>query len=128
MKSQVSIEFLVYFSLLVLIGLFFAFNYLSRGEELSNLKMESEASNLLQSLKFEIDSAVISGDGYERRFYVPESISGYTNFSIQIANYTLFLDWEGHSKSEDILVGEINGTILKGWNNIRNSKGVIYVN
>ena len=128
MKGQISIEFLIYFTLTLLILTFFLIKNETVNEELSNLKMDVEANDLIEKISFEIDSAVIAGDGYERKFFLDDSIGGFSTYSVEVMNYSVLLDWGDRSKSSTIITKSINGTINKKWNLIRNVDGVIYVN
>ncbi len=127
MKGQVSVEFLVYFTLVLLIGTFFFLNYSNSIERISEIKAENDAEKLLEEIVFEINSAVVSGNGYERRFYLEDTIDGFSNYTITVWNYSVFLDWDGRSKSSRIITCSINGSINKKWNLIRNVNGVVYV-
>ena len=128
MKSQVSIEFLVYFTLVLLIGSFFFLNYSSNREKIEEIRSENNAEKFLGKVVFEINSAVVAGDGYERKFFLEEKIGGFSTYSVTVANYSVFLDWDGRSKSSKIIISSINGTFNKKWNLIRNADGVINVN
>jgi len=128
MKAQISNEFLIYFSLVILIGAYFLGQHISVNQRLKDIKMEKEADEFLEGLAFEINSAAIAGDGYERRFYLEETVGGYSNYNISTGNYFVFLDWDNRSKSASIVVESVNGEFSKGWNVIKNVDGVIYVN
>jgi len=128
MKGQVSIEFMVYFAFVLIIGGIFLINHLTSSQRLSELKMDVDAGKLLKKISFEINSAVIAGDGYERRFYIQDKIAGFSTFTISVGNYSVFLDWDYRSKSSTIITESINGTVNKKWNLIRNVNGTVYVN
>ncbi|MBD3155264.1 MAG: hypothetical protein GF368_01250 [Candidatus Aenigmarchaeota archaeon] len=128
MKAQVSVEFLVYFGFLLLVSSLFLANHLSNSQKLSNLKMEVESQEIADKVSFEINSAVIAGNGYERNFYLEEKIGGFSNYTVEIGDYYVLIDWDGRSKISKASTKSINGTIEKGWNLIRNINGGIYVN
>ena len=90
--------------------------------------MENEVDTVLKDIVYEINSAVTSGPGYERKFFIPENIGGYSNYKITVGNNLVFIDWDNRSKSKTIITESINGKLSKGWNWIRNVNGVIYVN
>jgi len=71
--------------------------------------------------------AVRAGDGYRRKFYVNENLYGISNFTIRVANNTVFLDWNEGSVSSSIITKNIVGNIEKGDNLIENRGGTIYV-
>ncbi|MEM5792971.1 MAG: hypothetical protein QXY45_01240 [Candidatus Aenigmatarchaeota archaeon] len=128
MKAQISTEFIVYFLIILFFGAFFLSGHLSTKEKLSYLKNEKEVDEFLDRIVFEINSATIAGDGYERRFYLEDTLAGYSNYKITIQNYSVFLDWGNRSKSSTIITPSVNGSFKKGWNTIRNLNGVLYVN
>jgi len=128
MKAQVSVEFLVYFAFILLMAGLFLANHLTNSQKLSYLKMDVESRNLVDKIAFEINSAVIAGNGYERKFYLEDKIGGFSNYTVEIGDYYVLIDWNGRSKISTIHTKSINGTLDKGWNLIRNNEGVIYVN
>jgi uncharacterized protein (UPF0333 family) len=128
MKAQVSVEFLVYFAFILLMAGLFLSNHLTNSQKLSYLKMDVESRNLVDKIAFEINSAVIAGNGYEREFYLEDKIGGFSNYTVEIGDYYILVDWDGRSKISTIHTKSINGTLDKGWNLIRNNEGVIYVN
>ena len=128
MKGQVSFEYLVYFTLILLISSFFIINQLNTNQRLNHLKMDVEADELAEKIAFEINSAVIAGDGYERKFFLEEKIGGYSSYTVETGDYYILVDWDGRSKIASINTKSVNGTIGEKWNLIRNVNGVIYVN
>jgi hypothetical protein len=94
---------------------------------MNDLKMDVEADEVNEKIVFEINSAVIAGDGYQRNFFLEDKIGGYSGYMVEVKNYTSILYWDGLTKYSGVAVDSINGTIREGWNNIRNVDGVIYV-
>jgi hypothetical protein len=106
----------------------FLWNHLSLQRRLDHVKSNVEAQELCDNLAFEINSAVKAGKGYKRSFLLEGSIHGTSDFDISIANYSIFIDWNGNSVVSNIITREINGTIEKGrWNVIKNINGAINV-
>ena len=106
----------------------FIWSNLSLQNRLIGIKSNVEAQELCDGLAFEINAAVKAGDGYERSFLVEDSIYGAADFSISIANYSVFIDWNDKSVVSNIVVRDINGTIVKGsWNVIKNINGEVNV-
>ena len=129
MRGQSAFEFLVYVGIVVLIMAFFMWNSLSLQTQSMHTKIDVEAKKLCDTISFEINSAVRSGDGYNRKFSVPKSFSGITDFTITVDDYSVFVDWEDKSVSCSIIVRNITNTniIDKGVNFIENKNGDIYV-
>lgn len=104
----------------------FLYSNLSLQNRLIGIKSNVEAQELCDRLAFEINAAVKAGEGYERSFRVEDSFYGAANFSISVANYSVFIDWGDKSVVSNIVVRDINGTIEKGrWNVIKNINGEI---
>lgn len=127
MKAQVSIEFITYVILLLVVLSALLYSATSKQYELIGIKSNLEAKELCNDISFEINEAVRAGNGYERRFYVKESLFGISDFNISIENYFVSIDWNGRSSSCSIITNNIIGNIAKGWNSINNTNGVIYV-
>jgi len=129
MKGQAAFEFLVYVGIVVLIMAYFLWNNLSLQNQAMHTKIDAEAKKLCNTIAFEINSAVRSGDGYNRNFFVPNSFSGITDFTINVDEYSVFVDWNDKSTSCSIIVKNITNTnvINKGYNFIENKDGYINV-
>jgi hypothetical protein len=127
MKGQAGIEFLVFVSILVLIFTFVLWNDASLQNQLNGIKMNVEAKNFCDKIAFEINSAVRSGNGYSRKFYVEKEFFGVSNFQISTGDYSIFIDWNKGSTSSNIIIKNITGAINKGFNFIENRDGEIYV-
>lgn len=127
MKSQVSVEFIVLVSMLILIFIAFLLSSSSIKFRLIGIKSEIEAKELCDDIASEINHAVRAGNGYERRFYVKDSFYGVSNFNISIEGNSVFMDWDEKSVSSSIITNNVVGNVSKGWNKINNTNGVIYV-
>jgi hypothetical protein len=127
MKAQAGIEFLVLVSLLLLIFAFVMWNGSSLQNQLNFVKMDVEAKNLCDKIAFEINSAVRSGDGFNRKFYVETNIFGVSDFDIKVGNYSAFINWERGSVASSIIIENITGNVNKGVNFIENRNEKIYV-
>jgi len=93
------------------------------------IKIESntEAKRLSDKIAFEINTAVKSGNGYGRNFFIENSFAGISNFQIFVDNYIATVQWSGGLVNSQILTKNITGTVNKGWNFIENKNGYIYV-
>lgn len=128
MKAQVSIEFIVLVSVLLLIFIAFLLSSSSLKFRLIGIKSDTEAKELCDDIASEINHAVRAGNGYERRFHVEDSFYGVSNFDISIEGNSVFIDWNKKSVSSMIITNNVVGDVSKGWNKINNTNGVIYVN
>ena len=127
MKAQLSIEFIILISILLIIFTVFLFSGTSTRSRLIGIKSRLEAKELSDSIAFEINTAVRAGNGYERRFYVKDSLFGVSDFSISVEGYYVFVDWDKSSVSSSVITDGIVGSMSKGWNMINNTNGVIHV-
>jgi hypothetical protein len=127
MKGQAGIEFLFFVGILVLIFTFVIWNSSSLQNQLNGVKMNVEAKNFCDKIAFEINSAVRSGNGYNRKFYVEKEFFGVSDFRISTGNYSVFIDWNKGSIGSSIIIKNITGGINKGFNFIENREGEIYV-
>ena len=129
MKGQSAFEFLVYVGIVVLIMAYFLWNSLSLQSQSMHTKIDAEANKLCDTIAFEINSAVRSGDGYNRKFLVPKSFAGITDFTITVDEYSVFVDWGDKSIVCSIITRNITNTntINPGFNFIENKDGDINV-
>jgi hypothetical protein len=127
MKGQLTVEFLILVSVLVIMFTVFTFSEASLRERTSYIKSSEETEELCENIAFEINSAVKFGDSYKRNFHVEEEIFGVSDFQISISDYAVFIDWDGRSTTCTILIKNIIGDVKKGWNLIENMNGIIYV-
>ena len=127
MKGQASLEFLIFTSILILMLSVYFWSSSSFQQRVNRIKSIEEAQRLCDKIAFEINLAVRAGDGYRRKFYVDENLYGISNFTIRVANNTVFLDWNEGSVSSSIITKNIVGSIKKGDNLIENRGGMIYV-
>jgi hypothetical protein len=125
---QASLEFFVLVSLLIIIltgVMYFSSSYYY---QFNQLQIYSEANKISESIAGEINLALKAGDGYSRIFYIPEKILNAIDFEINVTSYRVYVYWNGGSTQSVIYTKNINGTLKKGENWIRNVNGEIYVN
>ncbi len=127
LKSQTSIEFMVFVSILLIILLVVFYNSSYFNISITNTRVYTEGKNLADSIASEINTAVFAGGGYSRKFIVQNDIFGITNFTIIVNNYDVIVDWGSSFASSSIVIPNLNGAISNGWVNINNTGGLIYV-
>lgn len=126
MKAQVSVEFMAFVSILLLLLLLFVWNSFSLQKEMIALRSDTEARKLSDRIAFEINTALKAGNGYSRNFYVEDSFAGISDFDILVNSYSVVIKWSQGSASSQILTENITGSIKKGWNFIQNKNGEIF--
>ena len=127
MIGQVSTEFMIFVSILVVMMTIFLWSNTSMSYQAIGIKSDTEAKKLCDRISFEINSASRAGNGYKRNFYVDENLYGISDFTISVSEYSVFVDWNEKSVSSSIIVKNITGTIHTGWNLIENKDGIIHV-
>lgn len=127
MKAQVSVEFMILILLLSLLFILYTQNSLSLQKENIAIKIDQEAKKLSDKIAFEINTAVKSGSGYQRRFFVENTFAGISEFDISVQNYGVTVSWSQKSVSSQITTKNITGNVSKGWNLVENRAGIIYV-
>lgn len=127
MKAQVSVEFMVLISILLILFILYIKNSLSLQKDMTAIKIDQEAKKLSDRIAFEINTAVKSGNGYKRNFFVENSFAGISNFNIFVDNYEVKLVWDQDFVTSQIVTKNITGDVGKGWNLIENRDGVIHV-
>jgi hypothetical protein len=129
MKGQSSVEFMVYIGILLVILSVFLWSSNSLQSRLNEVKIQNDAQQLCDKVAFEINTAVRSGNGYKRDFYMEKSFFGVSDFNITVDYYTVYLTWNNFSVISNIITKNITGTITEGRiNTIENRGGIIYVN
>ncbi|MFB6204356.1 MAG: hypothetical protein ABEJ75_01790 [Candidatus Nanohaloarchaea archaeon] len=91
-KGQVAIEFmtLVGFSMLLLaIMMGFVAKKQSRAVQYHNYQT---ARDIAENVAFQAEMALVQGDGYSRRFFLPTAIGG-RNYNVTVRNNTVYLAW-----------------------------------
>ncbi len=126
--GQVSIEFMAYFGMLLLIFVAFSPVVFNQTMEVRKQSMAMESRRIATFVEREVNSAVRFGDGYTRRFTVPEKISNH-EYNITIYNGTygkvLEVEWSEGVENRQLIATKIGGYPKPGENNIENSDGLI---
>jgi len=128
MKGQVSAEFMIFISILIVIVSILIWSNLSIRYEMIGIKSNVEAQQLCDKIAFEVNSAIRAGDGYKRTFYIEDTLYGVSDFEIFIEEYAVYIDWDSNSVVCNIITKNItSGSVDKEWNTIENINGVLYV-
>ena len=126
MKSQVSVEFLILVSVLILISVVLTSVLVPLKIASTSEKLDEEANQLCKSIAFEIDTAFNLGSGYERSFFLPEKIIG-RDYEVAVQNHSIWITIDNKAWSCNIIVEKIHGNVKPGWNKINNTNGALYV-
>jgi hypothetical protein len=126
--AQVSVEFIVFVSVLTVILLLTIYYNSTVYMEMNSAKIYNDAQGICDQIAFEINMALRAGDGYSRNFYIPYKISDSVNYNISLNNYLVVINWTGGSTQSIILTNNITANFTKGQNLIKNLNGSIRVN
>ncbi len=128
-KSQISIEFIAFLSLAVLILIFVLPFAVRKNSEMSAEKNYLVLKDLGESIENEIYLALIVEDGYSRNFSIPDSIGANALYIAQnnsVQNATI-MNLYTSKTSRQIRVPKIQGQLKTGQNTIRKEEGMIHV-
>lgn len=99
-KGQSSIEFLAYVSLSMLMLAVF-YGVVAQKQALTiNSKVDQEAKRVGEKFAFEVEMALVQGEGYSRIFSVPTQISGY-NYTITLQEGFAIVEWNNRTRTVD---------------------------
>lgn len=127
-KGQVSMEFMVYFGILLLIFVGFGPVIFNNNIAIRRRSASIEAGRTATFIEREVNSAVRFGDGYSRNFTLPQEFSRQ-EYRVEIdynGEGSLIRVWWGDSvESRRLIATDITGELEPGQNTIKNQDGTI---
>lgn len=87
---------------------------------------ERIAATIADRVGFELDRALVAGNGFSRTIELPEEIRG-RNYTMQVMNGTVLLDYGPNTVRANTAVDQLAGPVKPGTNTIINDEGVINV-
>jgi hypothetical protein len=128
-KSQVSLELIIYVSIMLIMFGIAIITANNRQQNIHNERVFADAKNLLNEIATEIDIAVAVGNGYSDEFSLPEMLADGANYSININKQyqIVYIEWLDKNYSLPIVTSNINGSVSKGKNKISNGGGMITI-
>lgn len=96
MKGQSSLEFLamVSFSMLILASLYSLMA--DKQQETVSFQQDRNAEYISEKVAFEVEMALVQGEGYSRVFSLPASIAG-NSYSVRAGNGEIHTEWGSDS-------------------------------
>lgn len=96
LKGQSSIEFMsfVSFSLLILVILMSAVTMKQNQVNMRSNNMDGQMVG--QNVAFQVEMALVQGEGYSREFILPSRIAG-DPYRVRVINSTLVVDWKNNN-------------------------------
>lgn len=96
MKGQSSLEFLSMVSLsMIILASLYTF-MVSKQQDTMDFQQEKTAEFIGEKASFEVEMALVQGEGYSRVFTLPGGIAG-NNYSIELGSGEVFVDWGENS-------------------------------
>ena len=134
MRGQVSMEFMIFFGMLLIITTFASVITITTTNRINNENTVRDAKTITRLAATEINIAYEIGDGYSRTFYVKPILRDGSDYNLTILNQTIYLSWVGGTYLVPLLTHNIthnnlsdNFTLNKGNNTIRNVARVLNI-
>ncbi len=108
---------------------FTAFVSLFSGRQVDTLQQEREriAINTADTVAFELDLALVEGDGFSRTFDLRESVGGQ-DYNVSVNGSTILLTYgDDRSVVSSTAADNVTGDIVPGENTVENLGGVLNV-
>ncbi|MCX6706720.1 MAG: hypothetical protein NT001_01105 [Candidatus Woesearchaeota archaeon] len=127
-KSQSSMEFIILAGFMFLFFVGFAAVIGTKMIDFQEILNTRQVQDIMDVIKTEIQLAATSMDGYQRSFYLPETLDG-KNYTLGLRNENTLMILYNGKIYESFLPGAINPdtTIYKGKNAIIKSLGEIFI-
>jgi hypothetical protein len=131
-KAEASIEFLVFFGILLVFFVFFLGILSVKNNDINESTVTSSANGILSAVVNEINTA--SGiDGYHREFSIPNSLANGENYTINLYPSLRMVEikWSNQRNAiSNILTENVTGAIQPGTTaiKIKSENGVVKIN
>lgn len=128
-EGQISMEFLAYVGILLLIFAIFAPIFFQQTVRINLQKGRLQANKIATILEKEINTAIRFGHGYSRNFTISQNIAK-SGYSIEIYPDLRMLEvsWRDQRVTKQLLGKNFEGDLHPGQNQIRNVNGKIIFN
>lgn len=125
-KAQVSVEFVLLFSVLMTIFIVYMPIFWQQTQLIREKREFLVGRKIGLIVKKEMNTANLFGSGYERNFTLPMRILD-SNYTIEVNNESrlIFVRWKDSSIVEKVAAYKIKNSPSPGKNTIKNQKGVI---
>ena len=134
-KAQLSIEFMIILSILLIISLTVITVVNSRTSTLESKQREYFAKQVALQFSSEINTVYLAGNGFNKTVALPPTLRDGTEYNISThpEAHIINIEWTHIDKRHyqvPIITGNINGTLgnLSGNVNLSNSLGKIQIN
>lgn len=101
-KGQVAIEFMAMMGFsMFLLAILFGF-VAAKEAEAFRYQNHQTASDIAENVAFQVEMALVQGDGYSRTFILPQAIGG-ENYTLTVTNSTVHIAWADQFSTEPTL-------------------------
>lgn len=118
-KGQAAIEFIIVFTILIAVLIAVTYNSHLTANDINSVAAEGALTDALDSMKFEIDTVYLGGDGFSSNITIPDEING-KNYTVNITNGFIIVNISGDIKNTQLMTNNISGTLKKGVNVVKN--------
>lgn len=125
-KGQPALEFMAMFALALLIfSGFYGFFAARQGAAVEQQRQQTAAA-VADEISFELDLALVEGDGFSRTFTLRESIGGVT-YNVTLGNGTVLVTYSNRTALASTAAKDVIGTAKPGKNRVKNQDGTINI-
>lgn len=125
-KGQSGVEFMAMMALsLLLFSGFFGY-FVDQQVAAFDTRQQRIAADTASRVAFQLDLALIQGDGFSRRFDLPQTVAG-APYNVSVLNGTVLLEYEGSDVIAATAALNVMGNVTNGTNIVRNQGGVLNV-
>jgi len=109
-KGQISTELVILLTALLIVALIILNIANTHRQELYYSHVNLEARQIAESLSFEINQVILSGEGANSSLYLPDLISGQWNYTLRTipGNNLLEINWLNHRYTKPLLTSNVS--------------------
>jgi len=131
-KGQISIEFFVIFTIIILLFVFFSLLFFNKFLLLNNRAISFSAEEICETLSYSVDNVYFSEEGTSTSVYLPTILKNNQNYSVFFYQDAVVVSYGLREEfcSMVILGNSIKGNFkISSWNKIsKNKEGVVIEN
>lgn len=131
MKAQISVDFIMIFSVALIIFLFLFSIVSKRNGELDSTRTLLYAKSVSDKLAFDINSIFLAGNGVTKTILLQSTLKDDTNYDLNIypTEHLIKINWNNRQYSSTLLTSSLSGalTSLQGEYDIANVDGIITI-
>lgn len=125
-KGQSGIEFMAMMALSLLLFTAFFGYFVTQQNAAFDIRQQRVAANVADRVGFQLDLALVQGDGFQREFTLPETVRG-SPYDVSLLNGTVLVTYEGSDVLAATAARNVTGTVTNGTNLVRNQGGLLNV-